>query len=97
MSVIENLTFRLAAGSDEGAFLEADRRVQSELVPNLAGFMRRTTARGEDGDWLVVTVWGSNADAEACSRLAAGDPVATAFNAFLDQDTIAIRRYATLD
>ncbi|MBV9253757.1 MAG: hypothetical protein JO054_05975, partial [Actinobacteria bacterium] len=44
--VIETLTGRLADGVDEEAFLEADRRFQTEFVPNHTGFVRRTTARG---------------------------------------------------
>ena len=51
--IIEHRTFRLAAGSDEAAFLAADRRVQTEVVPFQHGFIRRTTARNDDGRWLV--------------------------------------------
>ncbi len=64
MSIVEVTTFRLADGVADESFLALDKRLQTELVPNRPGFMRRTTARhGEE--WLVVTLWGNEADAAA--------------------------------
>lgn len=97
MSVVETLTFRLAADTDEAEFLDADRRVQTEFVPNLTGFMRRTTARGRDGEWLVVVLWGSESDAEAASELARDNSATNAFDALLDASTVEMKRYSTLD
>jgi hypothetical protein len=93
--LIETLTCRLAPGIDEAAFLAADRRVQTEFIPNHAGFVRRTTARGPDGEWMVLTFWGTGDAADASRRLAETDAVATAFSAMLDG--VAVSRYETLD
>ena len=49
MPVIETMTFRLAPGADEQAFLDADRRVQTDFAYRQPGLMRRTTA----GDFEV--------------------------------------------
>jgi len=54
--LIEIFVFQLRAGADEAAFLEADKRAQAELSPK-KGFTRRTTARGENGNWLILTFW----------------------------------------
>ena len=88
--LIENLTFRLAPGVDEADFLEADRKVQTELVPNLAGFVRRTTARDGSGGWLVVTLWASAGEADAA-------PPAPDFMALIDPGSVSVSRYVTLD
>jgi hypothetical protein len=93
--LIETLTCRLAAGVDEAAFLAADRRVQTEFVPNHPGFVRRTTARGADGGWMVLTFWATADAADASRRRAEGDPVASAFGAMLEG--VAVSRYETLD
>lgn len=93
--MIETLTFRLAPGVDETAFLEADRRVQTEFIPNHPGFARRTTARGADGEWLVVTLWSSAEAADASGQLAEGDPIAAGFRALIED--AVVRRYVTLD
>ena len=97
MAVVELHTFRLRPDADEAEFRAADYRVQTEFIPNHPGFLRRTTARGGDGDWLVVVLWGSEADAEASLQRAAADPVAGAFLAFVEPDSYSTARYATLD
>jgi hypothetical protein len=93
--LIETLTCHLAPGVDETAFLAADRRVQTEFVPNHPGFVRRTTARGPDGEWMVLTFWVTAGAADVSRRLAADNPVASAFWAMLDG--VAVSRYETLD
>lgn len=97
MSVVEVATFRLRDGVDEADFLDADRRVQTDFIPTLPGFMRRTTARGRDGEWLVVVLWGSFADAEAADALAADDEGVRTFMSAIDDATYRRERYETLD
>ena len=95
--VIEVLRFRLAAGVGDAAFLDADRRVQTELVPNQTGFLRRTTARSDDGEWLVLTLWASAGEADASAAASVEHPAGMAFVASVDGATAEERRYATLD
>jgi hypothetical protein len=95
--VIETMTFRLADTTGESAFLEADRRVQTEFAYHQPGLLRRTTARAEDGDWIVIDIWQSIADADACAERWDDDPVATAFMALLDRTSVRTERYQTLD
>ena len=96
MSIVELTTFRLAEGVSDDAFLALDRRMQTELVPNRPGFLRRTTARHGD-DWLVVTLWASDADAAAFQRVADGDPMQVEFEHAVEAGTLHLTRYATLD
>ena len=42
--------------------LAADKAVQTEAFPNTTGYMRRTTARADDDEWLVVVLWGAERD-----------------------------------
>jgi hypothetical protein len=97
MAVVEILAFRLAPAVDESEFLDADRRVQSEFIPNHPGFLRRTTARNADGDWLVVTLWLAEADAVASERLSADHPAALAFISLVDGGSVRMKRFTTLD
>jgi hypothetical protein len=88
--VIEIATFRLKI--DEADFVDLDARVQTEFVYRQPGIVRRTTARGPDGEWLVLTLWQSLDDAE---RAANGDD--SRWREFLDAvDAYAVRRYTTL-
>jgi len=96
VSIVEVTTFRLADGVVDEAFLALDKRIQTELVPNQPGFLRRTTARhGED--WLVVTLWASDADAAAFQRAADGDPLQAEFEHAVEAGTLHLTRYSTLD
>jgi heme-degrading monooxygenase HmoA len=96
VSVVEITTFRLAEGVADEAFLVLDRRIQTELVPNQPGFLRRTTARhGEE--WLVVTLWASDAAAAAFQRAAEGDPLQVEFVHAVEAGSLHLTRYETLD
>jgi hypothetical protein len=95
--VIEIMRFRLAAETGEDAFLAADRRVQQEFASQQPGLLRRTTARGAGGDWIVIDLWRSAADADACDRRWDGDPVTQAFMALLDRSSVTTERYIELD
>jgi len=96
MSIVELTTFRLAEGVKEESFLALDRRIQTELVPNQPGFLRRTTARRGD-DWLVVTLWASEEAAAAFQRTVEGDPLQEAFEHAAEAGTQHLARYVTLD
>ena len=86
--LVELTTFRLVPGVDEPSFLTADAELQAELSPQ-PGFVRRTTARREDGGWLVLTLWSSAAEADdAPSPVPAG---------LVDAATVRRERYTTLD
>jgi hypothetical protein len=95
--VIEIMRFRLAPGTDHQAFLAADRRVQTEFAYRQPGLLRRTVARAEDGEWVVIDLWRAGGDAERCSSAWEGDPATGAFMALVDPASVAVSRYETLD
>ncbi len=96
MSIVEIATFRLADGLTDASFLALDRRVQTELVPNQPGFLRRTTARHGD-EWLVVTLWSSEDAAGAFQRAVEGDPLQVDFERAVEAGSFHLARYTTLD
>jgi heme-degrading monooxygenase HmoA len=96
VSIVEIATFRLAAGVTDETFLALDRRVQTELVPNQPGFMRRTTARHGD-DWLVLTLWSTGEAAAACMRALEEHPLQAEFSRAIEYGSFHLARYTTLD
>ncbi len=86
--LLETTTFRLAPGADAGAFLAADSEVQEAMSPQ-PGFLRRTTARGEAGEWLVLVHWDSAAHADVAPSPIPADLV--------DSASVRTARFATLD
>ena len=99
MTVLETLTFRTAPGVAEPEFLAADTRVQARFFNTRAGCVRRTTARasGEDGAWIVVTMWEAPGDADTAAAEEAAHPAAVAFTELVDPSSVRRGRYVTLD
>ncbi|MGH3157269.1 MAG: hypothetical protein ACRDNF_11925 [Streptosporangiaceae bacterium] len=95
--MIEIMRFHLGPGTAEEEFLAADRRLQEEFAYHQPGLLRRTTARGEDGGWIVIDLWRSAADADACDQRWDNDPVAQAFMSLLDRSSVSTERYQQLD
>jgi hypothetical protein len=95
-SVIEILRFRLAGGVDEAAFVAADKRVQAEFAYQQPGLVRRTTARGDDGDWIVVDIWRNESDADAADGRWGTDPSAALFMSLIDPSSVETTRYHEL-
>ena len=63
--LIENATFRLVEGVSVEEFLKIDARFQEDFAYQQKGLLRRTTARSDDGTWLVVNMWDSYESADA--------------------------------
>ena len=97
MAVIEVVTFRLGSGVDEEEFLAADHDFQTACLYIQRGLLRRTTARGVGDEWLVVTTWGSSADADAAAVVCRDDPAAGRWATFIDPASLTTRRYTTID
>jgi hypothetical protein len=95
--MIEITTFRLTTATDEDAFRAADKRLQSDFAYRQAGLLRRTTARNDQGDWIVIDLWRTAGDADASGARRIDDPVAIRFMSFVDATTVHTKRYDTLD
>ncbi len=90
---IEIVTFRLKAGVTEKQFLAENSNVEKDHVAKQPGFISRETARGEDGEWLVVVHWRSVADADASMNSFSSAPGAGAFMSLMDDSTLKMKRY----
>lgn len=95
--MIEVTAFRLAEGADESAFLAADKKLQTEFAYQQPGLLRRTTAKGKDRGFIVIDVWRSASDADACETRWESDPVVAAYLSFVDPATVRNQRFEELD
>ena len=94
--IVELLTFRPRPGATEDELRAAEARVYGEFAMHQHGMVRRTTARSDDGEWLVVQLWYDLASAEAAERAAADHPATAALHALADPDSLSTRRYEDL-
>jgi hypothetical protein len=91
--VLEITTFRLLADVDDETFLARDKAVQTEVFPNSPGYMRRTTAKATDGEWLVVVLWGGEAEIDEFNARIVTNGVQLEFDELIDRSTIRTKRY----
>jgi len=93
--VIETTTFRLADGVNEAAYLEFDEAVRTGFLYHQPGIVRATTARGDDGDWIVVVFWASIEHADAALDAGTSDGTMQRFMKLVDR--AERKRYSTFD
>ena len=67
--IIETVVFSLAPGAAEVDVLAHNDRYQEAVAYQTPGMLRRTVARGDDGEWIEVLLWADDAD-----RVMQGDP-----------------------
>jgi hypothetical protein len=90
------MRFRLGSGVSEVDFRAADARLQTEFAYQQPGLWRRTTARRDDGEWVVIDVWRSPADADAGAARWDSDPAVRDFLALLDRSSVQVSRFEEL-
>ncbi len=64
---IELVTFKLAEGADEAAFLN-HAETANRFLGTCQGFVSRRLSKCEDGDWVEHVEWESLAAAEEAAR-----------------------------
>lgn len=91
--IVEVVTLKLRSGVTDPQFLVANKRVELEHVNRQPGFISRETARGENGEWLVIVHWANVRDAEASMESFASAPAAQGFMAVIDGVSMKMVRY----
>ena len=94
--IVELLTFRPRPGVSEDELRAAEARVYEDFAMHQHGIIRRTTARSEDGEWLVVQLWYDLDSADAAATAAGSHPATAALHALAEPDSLSTRRYEDL-
>ena len=94
--LLVNATFRLVPGASEEDFLRADARFQEEFAYQLKGHLRRMTARGDDGTWIVSSLFASRESFADAANATEGLDAVEVMHRFIDWDTHEVSTYETL-
>lgn len=94
--LIENATFRLVDGISDTEFLAIDARFQEDFAYQQKGFLRRTTARSDDGTWLVMNLWDSRESADAPKNTDHCGDVIEQMHRCIDFSTHKVERFSDL-
>ncbi len=87
------MRFTLAQGASMAEFLAADKALQEGFAYRQPGLLRRTTARSDDGGWIVIDLWASAEASADAARRWDDDPFAQRFMALLYASSVAVERY----
>lgn len=91
--VMEVVRFRLAAGIEEAAFLDAARATEAPLARQ-PGFVSRRLVLGDGGLWTDLVEWQSLAAAQAGAEAMMADPAFAPFVAAIDHASIVMQHPA---
>ncbi len=94
--LIENATFRLVDEVSTEEFLSIDARFQEDFAYQQKGLLRRTTARSEDGTWLIMNLWDSLESADAPKDTTYSAAVIEAMHRCIDFSTHKVERFFDL-
>jgi hypothetical protein len=94
-AVAEIVTFRLARGVTEPAFLDA-ARATGALLDAAPGFVARRLSKGADGRWTDHVIWTDMPRAEAAAAHVMSDPAAAPFLAAIDPASVEMRHEVLL-
>ena len=95
MPVLEVETFTLAAGVDALVFRALDEQMQEWCYVNRPGLARRTTARAEDGTYVVITLFGEASQADG-SYYKNTDSVVSTWSAAITESSRSVAVYSLL-
>lgn len=95
MAALEIETFALEPGTGHDTFRGLDEAMQEWCYLNRTGLARRTTARGDNGTYVVVTLFADASQADA-GYLRSPHPVVTAWNAVIAGSTRSVAVYTLL-
>ena len=90
------MQFRLRAETSENDFLAADQRLQTEFAYQQPGLLRRTTARSNNGEWLIIDHWRADDDADACAERWEQDQIAQSFMELIERSSVRVQRFWTV-
>ena len=95
MAILEVETFTLIPGIDASAFRALDEAMQEWCYLNRPGLARRTTAKQDDGRYIVITLFAeaSHSDASYYTR---EDSVVANWSAVIEKDSRSLNVYSLL-
>ena len=95
MAVLEVETFTLATGVDAVAFRALDEQMQEWCYVNRPGLARRTTARADNGSYVVITLFGDASQAVS-TYYKNTDTVVAAWSSAITESSRSVAVYSLL-
>ena len=95
MAILEVETFTLNTGVEALAFRALDEQMQEWCYVNRPGLARRTTAKADDGTYVVITLFGEASQADS-SYYKNTDTVVAAWSVAITESSRSVAVYSLL-
>ena len=95
MAILEVETFTLNTGVEALAFRALDEQMQEWCYVNRPGLARRTTARNDDGSYVVITLFGDATQSDA-QYYTNSNAVVTSWSAAISESSRSLAVYSLL-
>ena len=90
--VLEVTTFNLKTTASQKAFNALDAEVEANFTSKQPGFIKRESARDENGNYLVLVYWNTEADAEASMSKFMADPSVADYAGMIEGESMKMNR-----
>ncbi|WP_027840255.1 hypothetical protein [Mastigocoleus testarum] len=74
--VVEIAKFKLRNGIADADFLVEDKKVHEMVIKQQPGYIKRTTVKSEDLEWVDLVWWNSLEEAQKAAKVIMADPQA---------------------
>ena len=96
-SVLEVTSFKLQPTANDSIFNDLDSKVETIFTSKQAGFIKRQSAVTENGEYVVLVYWNTQADADASMQKFMKDESVADYAAMINGSTMKMNRYEIED
>ena len=95
-NALEIVIYKTKDGVSDADFIKAGADMEEHFAKKQKGFVRRTLAKSENGDWVDVVYWDTMDDALKASEAAMKSLVCAPMFGMVDDDSIKMYHFEIL-
>jgi len=88
MAIIEIARYKLREGADEQALIRAEKQIQQGVARQYLGNLGRELSRNENGEFVLIMRWESQAAADGWNTAMFQDPAGRALGGLVDPSSM---------
>ncbi|APD07931.1 hypothetical protein UJ101_02432 [Flavobacteriaceae bacterium UJ101] len=94
---VEVMSFNTKEGVNREVFDKINKKVETGFSAKQKGFLQRITGVNEKGEQVVAVYWDNKSDSDTALQPFMNNPISKEFMGMMDQSSINMGRYQTLD
>lgn len=95
-NALEIAIYKIKNGISDADFIKESTAMEDGFIKKQKGFIKRTFAKSESGEWVDVIYWGTMADAMKASEAAMKSTVCAPMFGMLDEASVKMHHFEIL-